>query len=110
MTEVRKAGELFSFNHDPLVTAGVKAVPVPLKFATRGLELRPSLFPVERVDFFFVGAGVVIDDHIREGLHFVLMDYANQVLKFGAVTVESLDRALLIKIAEIEIVVRIVAV
>ena len=108
MTKVREAGELFAFDHYALVATGVKAVPIAGKSTARWLELCPTFFPIERVNLLFVGARVMVDDHISEGSHFVLMNDPDEVLEFGAIAIESLYGALLIEVPKIEIVIGVV--
>ena len=108
MAEMREAGEIFALDHDLLVAAGMEAVPVAGKLAALGVELGPALLAVEGIDLFFVGAGVVVDDHVGIEAEAIVVGLGDQRLQLGAIAVECLGAALLVEVAQVKIIVWVV--
>ncbi len=71
---MRKAGELFAFDHRAFITAGMEGVPIARKLTALRIELRPTALAVERVDLFFIRAGVVVDHHVGDRAHTVFVN------------------------------------
>ena len=87
MAQVRELGVVLALDHHSFIAAGMETVPVTRKFATLGLELRPPLLPVQRIHLFLVGAGVVVDHHVSDRAHVVLVHLLYQRLQLGAVAI-----------------------
>src|SRR3984885_12878893 len=105
----REAAEVFALDHHLLVAAGMKAVPVAREAAALRHELRPALLSVERIDFLLVRTGVEIDPHVGVQADVFLVGLCDQGFKLGAVAVPGLYAALLVEVAQVEVVVWSVA-
>ena len=110
MAQVRKAGKLFTLDHHFFIPTRVIAVPVTGKLAALGFELSPALLPIQRIDLFFIGPRVMVDHHVGDRTHIVFAEGANQFLKLRAIPVERFDGTFLVEVAEVEVVVWIVAI
>ena len=109
MAEVGISRVVLPLHDRALIAAGMEVVEVAGKDAALGVEFRPALLAVDRVDLFLVGAGVVVDHHVGIEPDAMRVRLRDQRFQLRPVAVPGLGSALLVEVAQVEVVVGVVA-
>ena len=92
-----------------LIHVGMKTFPVARELPAFGMEERPARLAGDRVDFLLVCAAVVVENNIGNERQAVLVRILDERQQIGLVPEPGWDRAFLVELTQVVIIVGIVA-